>query len=71
MEAKRALNEDHVENVNETSEIFELNQGKKRLKQSESERKTVKVATKEKISPKSDGDAGTVVGYTELLTFFI
>ncbi|XP_014514935.1 DNA-(apurinic or apyrimidinic site) lyase, chloroplastic isoform X2 [Vigna radiata var. radiata] len=57
VEAKRVLNEDHVENVNETSEIFELNQGKKRLKQSESERKTVKVATKKKISPKSNGDA--------------
>ncbi|KAG2403360.1 DNA-(apurinic or apyrimidinic site) lyase [Vigna angularis] len=56
-ETKRVLNEDHVENVNETSEIFELNQGKKRLKQSESERKTVKVAIKKKISPKSNGDA--------------
>ncbi|CAJ1967657.1 unnamed protein product [Sphenostylis stenocarpa] len=58
VEAKRVLDEDdHVENVNETSEILERNQGKRKLKQSESERKTVKVVTKKKVSPKSDGDA--------------
>ncbi|KAK7392959.1 hypothetical protein VNO78_21409 [Psophocarpus tetragonolobus] len=53
------VDEDCVENVNETPETFELNQGKRRLKQSESVRKTVKVTTKNKknISLKSDGEA--------------
>lgn len=71
MEATRVLDEDHVEDVNGTSEIFELNQGKKRLKQSESGRKTVKVVTKKKVSLKSDGDKGKVVEYIELLTFSV
>ncbi|XP_020237967.1 DNA-(apurinic or apyrimidinic site) lyase, chloroplastic isoform X1 [Cajanus cajan] len=56
-EARKVLDEDHVENVNETAEIFEINQGKRRLKQSESERKTVKVTTKKKVSLKSEGDS--------------
>ncbi|RDX76715.1 DNA-(apurinic or apyrimidinic site) lyase, chloroplastic, partial [Mucuna pruriens] len=57
VEAKKGLDEDHVENVNETAEIFELNHGKRRLKQSESERKIVKVTTKKKVSVKSDVDS--------------
>ncbi|XP_068494040.1 DNA-(apurinic or apyrimidinic site) endonuclease, chloroplastic isoform X3 [Phaseolus vulgaris] len=56
VKAKRVLDEDHVDDFNETSEISELKQGKKRLKQSESGRKTVKVAIKKKVSSKSDGD---------------
>jgi len=61
VKAKRVLDEDHVDDFNETSEISELKQGKKRLKQSESGRKTVKVAIKKKVSSKSDGDTGNVV----------
>lgn len=57
VEAKNVLDEDHVENVNETAEIFEHSRGKRRLKQSESERKAVKVTTKKKVSLKSDEDS--------------
>ncbi|KAK7278953.1 hypothetical protein RJT34_23994 [Clitoria ternatea] len=57
VEAEKVVAEDLVENVNETGEIFKLNQGKRRLKQSESERKTVKVTTKKKLSLKSDEDS--------------
>lgn len=63
MEAKKVLDEDHIENVNENPEISELNQAKRRLKQSESERKTIKVTTKKKVSLKSDEDSGTAVEY--------
>lgn len=63
MKAKTVLDEDHIENVNETPEISELNQGKRRLNQSESERKTIKVTTKKKVSLKSDEDSGTAVEY--------
>lgn len=65
------LNEDHVENVNATTEIFEHNQSMKRSKQSKCERKTVKVITKKKVSLKSNEDSGTVIEYVELLTFLI
>ncbi|KAG5052380.1 hypothetical protein JHK87_004578 [Glycine soja] len=57
VKAKTVLDEDHIENVNETPEISELNQGKRRLNQSESERKTIKVTTKKKVSLKSDEDS--------------
>ncbi|KAL2326069.1 hypothetical protein Fmac_025127 [Flemingia macrophylla] len=57
VEAGKVLDENHVENVNETAEIFETNQGKRRLKHSESQRKTVKVSTKKKVSLKSEGDS--------------
>ncbi|KAG5126804.1 hypothetical protein JHK82_027639 [Glycine max] len=57
VEAKKVLDEDHIENVNENPEISELNQAKRRLKQSESERKTIKVTTKKKVSLKSDEDS--------------
>ncbi|KAJ1385178.1 SAP domain [Sesbania bispinosa] len=50
----RKSDEDHVDDVNDTPEIVELNQGKRRLKQSGSESKTVKVTTKKKLSVKSD-----------------
>ncbi|KAL5077212.1 hypothetical protein RYX36_016197 [Vicia faba] len=43
-----------VDDVNDTPETVELNQGKKRFKQSEPERKIVKATTKKKLLVKSD-----------------
>ncbi|CAI8604137.1 unnamed protein product [Vicia faba] len=43
-----------VDDVNDTPETVELNQGKKRFKQSEPERKIVKATTKKKLVVKSD-----------------
>ncbi|XP_027366347.1 DNA-(apurinic or apyrimidinic site) lyase, chloroplastic isoform X2 [Abrus precatorius] len=57
VEAKKISDEDHVENDNETTETFELNRGKRKLKQSDSVRKTVKVTTKKKPLLKSDEDS--------------
>ncbi|XP_061364509.1 DNA-(apurinic or apyrimidinic site) endonuclease, chloroplastic isoform X2 [Gastrolobium bilobum] len=54
VKAKKVSDEDHDDDVNDTPEIFELNQGKRRLIQSGSESKTVKVTTKKQLSVKSD-----------------
>ncbi|KAL5056994.1 hypothetical protein RYX36_028598, partial [Vicia faba] len=54
MKAKKVSGEEPVDDVNDTPETVELNQGKKRFKQSEPERKIVKATTKKKLLVKSD-----------------
>lgn len=60
MKAEKVSDEDPVDYVNDTPEIFELNQGKRRLKRSGSESETVKVTTKKKLSVKSDEGTGVL-----------
>lgn len=52
-----------VDDVNDTPETVELNQGKKRFKQSEPERKIVKATTKKKLLVKSDEVSGCVLNF--------
>ncbi|CAI8602097.1 unnamed protein product [Vicia faba] len=54
MKAKKVSGEEPVDDVNDTLETVELNQGKKRFKQSEPGRKIVKATTKKKLLVKSD-----------------
>ncbi|KAK7339854.1 hypothetical protein VNO77_20540 [Canavalia gladiata] len=54
-EANKVLDEGHAENVNETPEILERDQVKRRLTQSESKRKAVKVTTKKKLLKSDEG----------------
>ncbi|CAK8571118.1 unnamed protein product [Lathyrus sativus] len=53
MKAKMLSDEEPVDDVNDTPETVELNQGKRRLKQSEPESKIVKATTKKKLLVKS------------------
>lgn len=66
MKAKKVSDEDPVDDDNAPPHIYELNQGKRRLKQSGSESKTVNVTTKKKLSVKSDKVSGCVVEYVKL-----
>lgn len=54
MNAKKVSGEEPVGEVDDTLETVELNQGKRRLKQSEPESKIVKATTKKKLIVKSD-----------------
>lgn len=54
MNGKKVSGEEPVGEVDDTLETVELNQGKKRLKQSEPETKIVKATTKKKLIVKSD-----------------
>ncbi|XP_058728240.1 DNA-(apurinic or apyrimidinic site) endonuclease, chloroplastic-like isoform X1 [Vicia villosa] len=54
VKAKEVSDEEPVDDVNDTLETVGLNQGKKRLKQSEPESKIVKVTTKKKLLVNSD-----------------
>ncbi|MED6170495.1 hypothetical protein PIB30_116913 [Stylosanthes scabra] len=51
---EKVFDEDPVDDVNDISEIDKLNEGKRRLNQSRSAKKTVKVTNKKKLSVKSD-----------------
>ncbi|MED6123766.1 hypothetical protein PIB30_118092 [Stylosanthes scabra] len=51
---KKVFDEDPVDDVNDISEIHKLNEGKRRLNQSRSAKKTVKVTNKKKLSVISD-----------------
>ncbi|XP_050888425.1 DNA-(apurinic or apyrimidinic site) endonuclease, chloroplastic isoform X2 [Lathyrus oleraceus] len=54
MKAKNVSGEEPVDDVNHTLDTVELNQGKRRLKQSEPANKIVKATTKKKLLVKSD-----------------
>ena len=66
VKAKKVLDGDPVDDVNDTSEIYELNEGKRRLKHPGSVSKTVKVTNKKKLSVKSDDGSGCAVVYAKL-----
>lgn len=61
MNAKKVSGEEPVGEVDDTLETVELNQGKRRLKQSEPESKIVKATTKKKLIVKSDEVSGCVL----------
>lgn len=61
MNAEKVSGEEPVGEVDDTLETVELNQGKRRLKQSEPESKIVKATTKKKLIVKSDEVSGCVL----------
>lgn len=61
MNAEKVSGEEPVGEVDDTLETVELNQGKRRLKQSEPESKIVKATTKKKLIVKSDEVSGFVL----------
>lgn len=61
MKAKNVSGEEPVDDVNHTLDTVELNQGKRRLKQSEPANKIVKATTKKKLLVKSDEVSGCVL----------
>jgi len=63
MNAKMVSGEEPVGEVDDTLETVKLNQGKRRLKQSEPESKIVKATTKKKLIVKSDEFSGCALKY--------